>query len=81
MTYAQIQSARRKIIKETSRIPNWDILKRNSKQLKKVIMLRELLLFCQILLGRIEAEEDITFNPMIFKKTFDFYCTQIGRYV
>ncbi len=81
MTKSQIQSAWRKVIKETHRIPNWDILKRNSKQYKKVVMLRELILFCQVLLGKIEAKENITFNSMIFKKMFDFYRTQINRYV
>ena len=81
MTKSQIQSAWKKVIRETHSIPNWDALKRNSKQYQKVVMLRKLLLFCQVLLGKIEAGENTAFNTIIFKKTMNFYCTQIRRYV
>lgn len=81
MTKSQIQLAWREVIKETRRIPNWDILKRNSRQYKKVVMLRELILFCQVLLAKIETKENLAFNSLIFKKTFDFYRTQIRKYV
>ncbi|KKW11589.1 MAG: hypothetical protein UY50_C0010G0014 [Parcubacteria group bacterium GW2011_GWA2_49_9] len=81
MTRSQIQSAWKKVLKETQRVPNWDILTRSSKQYKKVVMLRELLLFCQVLLGRIGEEQNATFNSIIFKKTFNFYRTQIRSYV
>ena len=81
MTKSQIQLAWRKVIKETRQIPDWDLLKRNSKRYKKVVMLRELILFCQVLLGKIEKRENIAFNVIIFKQTLDFYCNQIKRYV
>ena len=81
MTKSQIQSAWKKVVKETHKIPDRDALKRNSRQYQKVVMLRELILFCQVLLGKIEAGENAIFNGIIFKKTFNFYCAQIKRYV
>jgi len=80
MTKLQIQSAWKKVIKETYQIPDWDALKRNSRQYQKVVILRELILFCQVLLGKIETGENAAFNAIIFKKTMNFYCTQIRRY-
>jgi len=80
MTKSQIQSAWRKVIKEIRRVPDWSMLKRNSKQYQKVVILRELILFCQVLLEKIEMGENITFNTIIFKKIFDFYYIQM-RYV
>ena len=80
MTKLQIQLAWKKVIKETHKIPNWDALKRNSKQYQRVVILRELILFCQMLLGTIEIEENVAFNTIIFKKTINFYCTQMKKY-
>ena len=80
MTKLQLQSAWKKVIKETHKIPDWDALKRNSRRYQKVVMLRELILFCQVLLGKIEMGENIAFDAIIFKKTMNFYCTQIRRY-
>ena len=49
MTKSQIQSAWKRVIKETHNIPDWDKLKRSSKQYQKVVMLRELILISQTL--------------------------------
>ncbi len=81
MTKSQIRLAWRKVIRETHKIPDWDSLKRNSKQYRKVVILRELILYCQVLLGNMETGENVAFNTVIFKKTFDFYCSQIRKYV
>jgi len=81
MTKPQIQSAWKKVLKETHKIPDWSALKRNSRQYQKVVMLRELILFCQVLLVKIEAGENTAFNAIILKKTMNFYRTQIRRYV
>jgi len=81
MKKSQIQSAWKKVIKETRKVPHWDTLKRNSKQYQKVVILRELILFCQVLLGKIEMGENIAFNEIIYKKTIKFYCEQIKEYV
>jgi len=80
MTKSQIQSAWKKVIKETRKIPDWDVLKRNPRQYQEIIILRKLILFCQVLLGKIEAGEHTTSNAIIFKKTMNFYCTQIREY-
>ncbi len=77
MTKSQIQSAWKKVIEEIRRIPNWNVLKRSSKQYKKVVILRELILFCQILLRKIEIGENTAFNTIIFRKTMNFYCAQM----
>ncbi|MBI3306027.1 hypothetical protein HYZ82_02735 [Candidatus Nomurabacteria bacterium] len=81
MTKSQIQLAWKKVIKETHKTPNWGTLKRNSKQYKRVVILRELILFCRILLEKIEIGENIPFNTIIFKKTMNFYCGQMKKYV
>ncbi len=81
MTKSQIQLAWKRVIKETHKIPDWDALKRNSKQYQKVVILRELILFCQVLLGKIETGENTVFNEIIYKKTINFYCTQMKKYV
>lgn len=81
MTKSQIQLAWGKVIKETHKTPDWDSLKRNSKQYKKVVMLRELILFCQVLLRKIGTGENTAFNAIIFKKTLNFYCAQMKKYV
>jgi len=81
MTKKQLQKEWKKVIGETHKIPDWDSLKRNSKQYQKVVMLRELILFCQVLLGKINAGENKNFNLLIYKKTINFYCKQIKEYV
>ncbi|PIR80989.1 hypothetical protein COU24_01065 [Candidatus Kuenenbacteria bacterium CG10_big_fil_rev_8_21_14_0_10_39_14] len=81
MTKKQLQSAWKKVIKETHKIPNWDALKRNSRQYRRVVMLRELILFCQVLLEKIEMGKNTAFNTIIFKKTINFYCAQMKEYV
>ncbi len=80
MTKSQIQLAWKKVIEETHKIPDWDSLQRNSRPYQKVVMLRELILFCQVLLGKIEAGENAAFNEIIYKKTINFYCTQMKKY-
>ena len=81
MTKSQIQSAWKRVIEETHKLPNWDELKRNPKRYQEVVILRELILFCQMLLRKIEAEENTAFNTIIFRKTMNFYRTQIRKYV
>lgn len=81
MTKKQLQSAWKKVIKKTHKIPNWDALKRNLRQYQKVVMFRKLILFCQALLGKIETGENTAFNTIIFKKTMNFYCAQMKKYV
>ena len=80
MTKSQIQSAWKKVIKETHNIPDWETCKRNTKQYQKVVMLRELLLFCQVLLNKIESGENNTINNLVFTKTLNFYCVQMEKY-
>ena len=65
----------------SNNIPDWDKLKRSPKQYQEVVMLRELILFCQTLLQKIEAKENVRFNTIIFRKIINFYCAQIKRYV
>ena len=81
MTKSQIQLAWKKVIKETHKIPDWNALQRVPKQYQRVVGLRELILFCQVLLGKIEIGENIAFNEIIYKKTIKFYCEQIKEYV
>lgn len=81
MTKSQIQSAWERLTKEIHKIPDWKALRRNSERYRKVVMLRELILFCQVILGKIGAGEDTAFNAVIFKKTVNFYCAQIKKYV
>ena len=81
MTKKQLKKAWEKVIKETHKIPDWDALKRNSRQYQKVVMFRELILFCQVLLGKIETGENTAFSEMIYKKTINFYCAQMKKYV
>lgn len=81
MTKSEIQSSWKKVIKEVSKVPDWDKLEKSQKQYQRVIICRELLLFCQVLLRKIEVGENKDFNSMIFKKTMNFYCDQIKRYV
>lgn len=81
MTKSQIKLAWKKVIKETHKISDWQIYKRNSKQYQKIVALRELLLFCQVLLTKIESGENSSINNLIFTKTMSFYCEQIKNYV
>jgi len=81
MTKSQIQLAWEKVIKETHKIPDWDALKKDSKQHQRVVGLRELILFCQVLLGKIEMGENVAFNEIIYRKTIKFYCEQMKEYV
>jgi len=81
MTKKQLQLAWKKVIKEIHNIPDRDAFKRNLKQYQKIIMLRELILFCQVLLGKIETGGNTVFNTIIFKKTINFYCAQMKKYV
>ena len=74
MTKKQLQKAWKKVIKETQKIPDWNALKKDSKQYQRVVGLRELILFCQALLGKIEMGENAVFNGIIYKKTIKFYC-------
>lgn len=81
MTKSQIQLSWKKVIKEIHKIPDWEKLEKNQKRHERVVILREFLLLCQALLRKIETGENITFNTMIFKKTMNFYCAQIKKYV
>lgn len=79
MTKSQIQSSWKKVTKETHKIPNWDAYKRKSKQYQEIVILRELLLFCQLLLGKIEIGKN-SVSVFIFKKTLIFYSEQMKKY-
>lgn len=48
---------------------------------KNISLLGEVLLCAQVLLDKIEAGENSAFNAMIYKKTINFYCTQMKKYV
>lgn len=76
-----LQRSWKVVIKETHKIPHWETLKKSPKKYRSVVLLRELLLFCQILLNKIESGEDIAFNSMIYKKTINFYCAQMKEHV
>ena len=77
MTKSQIQSAWRKVVNETHKRPSL------GEQLKdrKISQLGDLLLYAQVLLNKIESNEDKTFNETIFNKTMNFYCAQMKKYV
>lgn len=77
MTKLQIQSAWKKVIHEThKRSKLYDYLKN-----KNISLLGNLLLYAQVLLGKIEAGENSDFNEIIYKKTIKFYCSQMKKYV
>ncbi len=65
------------VIKETHKIPNWEEIDRNSKKYQKIIMLREIILFCPNFLNKIESGENKKFNVLIFKKYMSFYCKEM----
>jgi len=80
MTKSQIKKSWEKVIDETHKLPNWEIIKKNKEQYQRVVSLRELLLFCQVLLNKIESGENNALNSLIFNKTINFYCEQMGKY-
>jgi len=77
MTKLQIQLAWKRITIETHK------RSKLCEQLKSrnVSRLGDLLLYTQILLGRIESDRNIIFNEEIYRKTIDFYCKQMEKYV
>jgi hypothetical protein len=77
MTKPQIQLAWKKVIEEVHKRP---ILGERLKN-KNISQLGDLLLFTQILLNKIETGENIIFNELLYKKTINFYCTQMKKYV
>ncbi len=81
MTKSQIQLAWKKVMNETHKIPNWKALKKVPQQYQKVVLLRELLFVCQILLNKIESGKNSAVDVLIFNKIMDFYCVQVKEYV
>ncbi len=79
MTKSQIQLAWKKVMNETHKIPNWKALKKVPQQYQKVVLLRELLFICQILLNKIESGEHSVINVLVVKKIMDFYCAQMKK--
>lgn len=77
MTKSQIQLARKKVIRETHKRSE---LGERLKD-KNISQLGTLLLFVQVLLNKIEADENSVFNSILYKKTMDFYCAQMNKYV
>ena len=77
MTKSQIQLAWKKIICETHKR---SMLGKQLKN-KKISRLGALLLFAQILLDKIEADENSVFNSILYEKTVNFYCAQMNKYV
>lgn len=80
MTKSQIQSAWKNVIRETHKIPHWGTLKKGPKEYRSVVLLRELLLFCQVILNKIDSGENNEINSLIFNKTINFYCRQMKKY-
>ncbi|MDO8638602.1 MAG: hypothetical protein Q7R43_03435 [Candidatus Daviesbacteria bacterium] len=77
MTKSQIQIAWEKVINEThKRQALGDQLKD-----KNISLLGDLLLYAQVLLTKIEAGKNIAFNKIVYKKTINFYCAQMKKYV
>lgn len=76
MTKLQTQSAWRKIICETHKRPK---LGEHLKD-KNISQLGDLLLFAQVLLEKIDTGENNTFNSALYRKTINFYCTQMKKY-
>ena len=77
MTKSQIQSAWRKVIRETHKRSK---LGERLKD-KNISRLGVLLLFAQVLLDKIEACENNAFNSILCRKTINFYCAQMKKYV
>lgn len=76
MTKLQIQLAWKKVINETHK------RSKLGKQLKdkNISRLGNLLLYAQVLLGKIETEKNNIFNSIIYKKTINFYCAGMKKY-
>lgn len=77
MTKSQIQLAWKKVISETHKRPKFGERLKN----KNISQLGDLLLFSQVLLNKIEQGENTAFNGMIYRKTINFYCSQMKKYV
>lgn len=76
MTKSQIQSAWKKIIRETHKRSKLGIRLKE----KRISLLGDLLLYAQVLLEKIELGENIKFNTLIFEKTINFYCAEMKKY-
>jgi len=77
MTKSQIQLAWRKVIRETHKRPKLGERLKN----KEISRLGNLLLLAQVLLGKIEVGENNVFNSILYRKTINFYCQQMKKYV
>lgn len=77
MTKSQIQSAWKKVIRETHERPKLG----NHLKDKSISQFGDLLLYTQVLLDKIEVGENNAFNSMLYEKTMNFYCTQMKKYV
>ena len=75
MTKSPIQLAWRKVIRETHKRPKLGERLKN----KEILRLGDLLLFAQVLLDKIEAGENNTFNSTLYRKTMNFYCAQMQK--
>ncbi len=80
MTQLQIKLEWKKVLEETHKIYNLDLYKNKLKRYQQIVILRELLLFCQVVLEKIKTGKNNAFNETIYKKNINFYCTQIKRY-
>lgn len=76
MTKPQIQSAWRKIIRETHKRSELGA----RLKYENISQFGDLLLFAQVLLDKIEAGENNSFNSVLYRKTINFYCTQMKKY-
>ena len=77
MTKKQIKLAWEKLIRETHKRSKLDEQLKN----KEISLLGDLLLFAQVLLAKVEAGENNVFNSIIYRKTINFYCTGMKKYV
>lgn len=77
MTKKQLQKEWKKVISETHKRPG---LNERLKD-KNISQLGDLLLFAQVLLDKIEAGENNVFNSILYRKTMNFYCMQMKKYV
>ncbi|MBI3335646.1 MAG: hypothetical protein HY001_04065 [Candidatus Portnoybacteria bacterium] len=76
MTKKQLQREWNRTINETHKRSKLGERLKN----KNVSLLGDLLLYAQVLLDKIEVGENTTFNEMIYKKTINFYCSQMKKY-
>jgi len=77
MRKKQLDLAWEKVISETHKRSKLGEQLKN----KEISRLGDLLLLAQVLLGKIETGENNTFNSMIYKKTINFYCAGMKKYV